>query len=126
MVVALIKQSNNLIAYTGAGLSKASGIPDYATKSEESIVKTQKIKSSLDAKPTYGHLVLTALERSGYMKHWIQQNHDGYAFQRHLSTHYHSLPQKAGFPQEKVNEIHGAWFDPSNPVVQFSGSLRTD
>jgi len=22
--------------------------------------------------------------------------------------------------------IHGAWFDPSNPVVQFGGSLRTD
>lgn len=36
------------------------------------------------------------------------------------------LPQKAGFPQEKINEIHGAWFDPSNPVVQFSGNLRSD
>jgi hypothetical protein len=23
-------------------------------------------------------------------------------------------------------EIHGAWYDPSNPVVQFSGSLRGD
>lgn len=37
-----------------------------------------------------------------------------------------SLPQKAGFPQEKMNEIHGAWFDPSNPVVQFDESLRSD
>ena len=36
------------------------------------------------------------------------------------------LPQKSGFPQEKMNEIHGAWYDPSNPVVQFSGSLRGD
>lgn len=36
------------------------------------------------------------------------------------------LPQKSGFPQEKINEIHGAWFDPSNPVVQFSGQLRGD
>lgn len=25
-----------------------------------------------------------------------------------------------------MNEIHGAWFDPSNPVVQFSGKLRSD
>ena len=25
-----------------------------------------------------------------------------------------------------MNEIHGAWFDPSNPVVQFDGSLRGD
>jgi NAD-dependent SIR2 family protein deacetylase len=43
----------------------------------------------------------------------IQQNHDG-------------LPQKAGFPQHCINEIHGAWFDPSNPVVTMSGDLRTD
>lgn len=38
----------------------------------------------------------------------------------------HRLPQKSGFPQEKINEIHGAWFDPSNPVVQFGGHLRGD
>ncbi len=38
----------------------------------------------------------------------------------------YSLPQKSGFPQDKINEIHGAWFDPSNPVVQFSGKLRSD
>ena len=36
------------------------------------------------------------------------------------------LPQKAKFPQEALNEIHGAWFDPSNPVVPMSGSLRGD
>ena len=27
---------------------------------------------------------------------WVQQNHDG-------------LPQKAGFPQWLLNEIHGSW-----------------
>jgi NAD-dependent SIR2 family protein deacetylase len=41
----------------------------------------------------------------------VQQNHDG-------------LPQKAGFPQEKINEIHGSWYDPSNPVVKYSGTLH--
>ena len=25
-----------------------------------------------------------------------------------------------------INEIHGAWYDPSNPVVKFSGTLRDD
>lgn len=45
--------------------------------------------------------------------HWIQQNHDG-------------LPQKAGFPQGELNEIHGSWYDPSNPVVKMSGYLRSD
>lgn len=53
------------------------------------------------------------MERAGYIKNYVQQNHDG-------------LPQKSGFPQDKMNEIHGAWFDPSNPVVQFSGKLRSD
>jgi NAD-dependent SIR2 family protein deacetylase len=113
IVSQMIKKSHNLCAYTGAGLSKSSGIPDYATKSKDSIVKAPKIKSSLDALPTYAHCVLTTMERAGYLKYIVQQNHDG-------------LPQKSGFPQEKINEIHGAWFDPSNPVVQFSGSLRSD
>jgi len=56
---------------------------------------------------------LAALEKKSLLHHYVQQNHDG-------------LPQKAGFPQEKMNEIHGAWFDPSNTVVKFSGSLRDD
>jgi hypothetical protein len=47
------------------------------------------------------------------MKHWIQQNHDG-------------LPQKAGYPQHHINEIHGGWWDVSNTVVPMSGSLRGD
>lgn len=41
----------------------------------------------------------------------MQQNHGG-------------LPQKAGFPQERINEIHGSWYDPGNPVVKYSGSLH--
>ena len=43
----------------------------------------------------------------------MNQNHDG-------------LPQKAGYPQSALNEIHGAWFDVSNPVVPMTGSLRCD
>eukprot|EP00913_Durusdinium_trenchii_P032626 g30540.t1 len=65
------------------------------------------------AKPTIAHRALVGLYRQGHLKHWVQQNHDG-------------LPQKAGFPQEALNEIHGAWFDPSNPVVPMSGTLRED
>jgi NAD-dependent SIR2 family protein deacetylase len=113
LIANLIKQSKTLVAYTGAGISRASGIPDYATKAANSVVQAPKIQSSFEAKPTYAHFILTALEKAGYLKYWVQQNHDG-------------LPQKAGFPQEKMNEIHGAWFDPSNPVVQFSGNLRGD
>ena len=68
---------------------------------------------ALHAEPTYTHHVLTALYEHGSLASWVQQNHDG-------------LPQKAGLPQRAICEIHGAWFDPSNPVVPMTGSLRTD
>merc|ERR1712139_103639 len=66
-----------------------------------------------EAQPTLAHRALVALHKAGQLKHWVQQNHDG-------------LPQKAGFPQKDLNEIHGAWYDPSNPVVPMSGTLRSD
>ena len=28
--------------------------------------------------------------------------------------------------QEDMIEIHGSWYDPSNPVVCYDGSLRSD
>merc|ERR1712070_1156108 len=51
--------------------------------------------------------------KQGLIWRFIQQNHDG-------------LPQKAGVSQGVMNEIHGGWFDPSNPVVAMSGQLRQD
>jgi NAD-dependent SIR2 family protein deacetylase len=113
LLAQFVRLSQFTCAYTGAGLSKSSGIPDYASKSKESVVQAPKLKSNLDAEPTYAHCVLTAMERAGLLHHCVQQNHDG-------------LPQKSGFPPEKINEIHGAWYDPSNPVVQFNESLRSD
>jgi len=111
----LIRRSQNCVAYTGAGISTASGIKDYASKAKESVAinaVTPK-KYPLVAKPTFAHHVLVKLYYEGLLKHWVQQNHDG-------------LPQKAGYPQQELNEIHGAWFDPSNPVVPMSGTLRDD
>lgn len=63
------------------------------------------------APPTFTHHALGFLGRQGLLHGWVQQNHDG-------------LPQKAGFPQERINEIHGSWYDPSNPVVKYSGTLH--
>jgi NAD-dependent SIR2 family protein deacetylase len=114
----LIRKSNHFLAYTGAGISTASGIDDYASKSKDSVatgVNSNRApkKRGHEVEPTYAHYVMSALYRKGYLKHWVQQNHDG-------------LPQKAGFPQHAINEIHGAWYDPSNPVVPMSGTLRSD
>jgi len=113
----LVRRSSNMAIYSGAGISTASGIGDYASKAANSAGYNQdeipKAWSPFDAQPTLAHRVLTSMYQAGYVKHWVQQNHDG-------------LPQKAGFPQHHLNEIHGAWYDPSNPVVKMSGNLRDD
>ena len=107
----LIKRSSNCLIYSGAGISTSSGINDYATKSNTKFAA--KKTSGFDCKPTFAHKALVIMQQAGLIKHWVQQNHDG-------------LPQKAGLPQEFINEIHGAWYDPTNPVVPMSGSLRGD
>jgi len=77
LVANLIRKSRFCVAYTGAGLSKSSGIPDYATKAANSIAKAPKITSNLDAQPTYAHRVIAAMEKRGFIKYYVQQNHDG-------------------------------------------------
>lgn len=133
LLTELLRTAKYPLAYTGAGISTAAGIDDYATKLNRPSIRTvegpgnkptiqvestvnssrARVKTPFDAQPTFAHHALAALYRNGLLKHWIQQNHDG-------------LPQKAGFPQHALNEIHGAWYDPSNPVVPMSGDLRGD
>jgi len=112
----LLKKSKSCCVYSGAGLSTASGIDDYASKAggkSKINVGRKKVNSRKEAMPNIGHRTFAALANEGLVQNWIQQNHDG-------------LPQKAGFPQHRINEIHGAWFDPSNVVVPMSGDLRDD
>jgi NAD-dependent SIR2 family protein deacetylase len=104
----------NSIVYSGAGISRAAGIPDYASKAANSLSSEKKLSDPGLALPSLAHRILTALHHEkGWIGQWINQNHDG-------------LAQKAGFPESLCNSIHGDWFDPSNPVVQFSGNLRSD
>eukprot|EP00325_Prymnesiales_sp_UTEX-LB-985_P024831 CAMPEP_0174718066 /NCGR_PEP_ID=MMETSP1094-20130205/27960_1 /TAXON_ID=156173 /ORGANISM="Chrysochromulina brevifilum, Strain UTEX LB 985" /LENGTH=384 /DNA_ID=CAMNT_0015918095 /DNA_START=43 /DNA_END=1197 /DNA_ORIENTATION=- len=112
----LVRKSKQLVAFTGAGISTAAGIDDYASKAKgESVTAAGKpiVKDWKDARPTKSHRVLAALHTAGHLKHWIQQNHD-------------SLPQKAGYPQHCLNEIHGSMHDPANPIVPYEGTLRND
>lgn len=103
----LLQASRKTVVYSGAGISRAAGIGQAARGAGVSGKKTT------NALPTYTHYALGALARAGLIHGWVQQNHDG-------------LPQKAGFPQEDINEIHGSWYDPSNPVVKYSGTLKDE
>ena len=51
--------------------------------------------------------------RKGLVHEWLTVNYDG-------------LAQKAGCPQEKMIELHGSWFDPSNPKLSRNGKIRPD
>jgi NAD-dependent SIR2 family protein deacetylase len=119
LLASLIRRSSNCVVYTGAGISTSSGLADYASSAAgelSAVFKSQQSSrrlSEYEIQPNLGHFCLYELHKMGYVKWWCQQNHDG-------------LPQKAGMPHHAVNEIHGAWFDPSNPVVQMNGNLRSD
>jgi len=107
----LISVSRRCVIYAGAGLSTAAGIRDYATRR---VAPNPALPHSpMAAQPTLSHYVLVGLHRLQKLHRLVQQNHDG-------------LPQKAGMPQEVVNEIHGSLHAPDNPVVPMSGCLRQD
>merc|ERR1719421_2213740 len=92
----MMRLSRHTVVYSGAGIS-ASAVGQAALSGVNKTGWLEKAK----AKPTMTHHALAALSRTGWIHGWVQQNHDG-------------LPQKAGFPQEKINEVHGSWYDPSN------------
>merc|ERR1712123_398337 len=109
-LMALLKISSKTVIYTGAGISTAAGVEQAARGCGG---HQKKVIASTDAQPTVTHRALAALREAGLVHSWIQQNHDG-------------LPQKAGYPQEDIYEIHGSWYDPSNPVVCYDGIMRAD
>lgn len=115
-----IDECNNVVFFGGAGVSTASGIPDFRSKdglynqkdiqfekydpeyllSHECLVKNQKVffefyRQKLDTrniKPNITHYKLAELEAQGKLKCVVTQNIDG-------------LHQKAG--SKNVCEIHG-------------------
>jgi len=113
LIAELVRSSKNMILFTGAGISTNSGIKDYATKAKDTRTKFTKKVGGRSPVPTITHKILTRMYEVGYVKRWFQQNHD-------------ALAQKAGYPQLAINEIHGSNFNPANPVIKMSGSLRSD
>jgi NAD-dependent deacetylase len=116
-LAALIKESRYLVAFSGAGISTESGIPDFRgpqgiwtkmrpielqefladpkARREYWRRKIEGYPQMRDAEPNDGHMALARLFEAGYLKTMITQNIDG-------------LHQKAGIPGERVVELHGS------------------
>ncbi|MBU2550661.1 MAG: NAD-dependent deacylase [Proteobacteria bacterium] len=112
----LIGQARSLVAFTGAGVSTESGIPDFRSPgglwSRYRPVTFQEFLASHEARVSYwsryldmhpvfsgvqpnpGHYALAELERQGRLTAVITQNVDG-------------LHQAAGSSEDKVIELHG-------------------
>lgn len=95
--------SKHLVAFTGAGISTSSGIPDFrGPKGVWTLQREGKgvAEASLPfdrAMPSITHMALVELEKAGILKFVISQNVD-------------SLHLRSGIPREKLAELHGNSF----------------
>ncbi len=116
-LIALARPTRRIVAFTGAGISTESGIPDY--RGPGGVWQTGQIPTISDFRtnpatrraywegrrtrypelaakePNKGHLALAALQRGGRVGEIITQNIDG-------------LHQKAGSDPATVIELHGS------------------
>ena len=112
----MIGSANRIVAFTGAGISTESGIPDFRSpggiwtkykpiyfddfmSSDEMRRESWRRKFATDetmlqAEPNAGHRALAKLVEQGRMSAIITQNIDG-------------LHQRSGVPDSKVIELHG-------------------
>jgi NAD-dependent deacetylase len=111
----LIEASEQIVAFTGAGISTESGIPDFRSPGgiwsrmkpidysdyvssvearRESWRRRLEATEWQQAKPNRGHLALAELHRRGRLHAVVTQNVDG-------------LHQRSGIPDERVVELHG-------------------
>lgn len=116
LLAKLITESKHFIAFTGAGISTAAGVPDFRSglntvldvgagawtkrdaveqgKILDANAKGSRHVSTLAAIPTFTHQALVKLNQVGMLKYLISQNTDG-------------LHRRSGFPPEYLSELHG-------------------
>jgi NAD-dependent deacetylase len=112
-----IAAASYVVAFTGAGISTESGIPDFrgprgvwktmrpielseflkdpAARREYWRRKVEGLPAMRSAAPNAGHLALARLHKAGRLQTVITQNIDG-------------LQQKAGVPDQDIIELHGS------------------
>uniref|UniRef100_A0A8C4W2E0 NAD-dependent protein deacylase sirtuin-6 n=1 Tax=Gopherus evgoodei TaxID=1825980 RepID=A0A8C4W2E0_9SAUR len=98
----LIRGSSNIVFHTGAGISTASGIPDFRGPNGVWTMEERGLAPKFDttfenARPSKTHMALLELQRVGILKFLVSQNVDG-------------LHVRSGFPRDKLAELHGNMF----------------
>lgn len=113
----MVRQNDAIVAFTGAGISTESGIPDFRSPGgiwtryrpvtfqeylSSEAARIEAWKRRLDgweqykkARPNIGHYFIHALDAKGKLVGLITQNVDG-------------LHSKAGLLDEKIVELHGS------------------
>ena len=94
-----IAKSENLVIFTGAGISTDSGLPDFRgpngvwTRRDKGLPPPKSLPRD-QVKPNQGHYAIVELMEIGKLDYVISQNVDG-------------LHVKSGIPFEKLAELHG-------------------
>jgi len=95
-----IVTAKHIVVFTGAGISTASGLPDFRgpdgvwTRRDKGLPPPQTKVPRNKIKPNTGHYAIVELEKLGRLQFLISQNVDGF----HIDS---------GFPLEKLAELHG-------------------
>lgn len=109
-VAEIILNSKHFIAFTGAGISTACGVPDFrsgvntvlptgpgAWEKKAQGVKDKPNSNVVDMKaaiPSFTHMALVEMEKVKLLKYLVSQNVDG-------------LHIRSGFNPAKLAELHG-------------------
>jgi mono-ADP-ribosyltransferase sirtuin 6 len=100
LIAQWILESKHLVAFTGAGISTASGIPDFRgpdgvwTRRDKGLPPPKMKKEWSEVTPNSGHMFLVELQNLGLLKYIITQNVDG-------------LHLESGILDENLAELHG-------------------
>lgn len=99
MLADMVRNSQHMVAFTGAGISTSAGIPDFRgpegkwTRQAQGLKPVQGVPL-VEAFPTQTHMALVELHNRGVLKYLISQNCDG-------------LHRRSGMPAAAISELHG-------------------
>jgi NAD-dependent SIR2 family protein deacetylase len=95
-----IVESEHIVAFTGAGISTESGIPDFRgpngvwTRRDAGLPPPEWKVPQAQIKPNSSHLALVEMQKLGKLQFLITQNTD-------------NLHRQSGIPPESLAELHG-------------------